>query len=86
LKGPLAVGDLFNPDLVPFVRQEVSERRPESLIVVVGLGVEPLAGLGGPLHLLDITDPSRPAFSTIWRIGSSRARFTIWTPVASSPA
>src|SRR5439155_590400 len=31
------------------------------------------------------TEPSSPAFSTIWRIGSSSARRTMLTPVASSP-
>ena len=32
-----------------------------------------------------ITEPSSPAFSTICRMGSSSARRTMLTPVASSP-
>src|SRR2546421_5568 len=37
------------------------------------------------LTLSTTTEPSSPAFSTIWRIGSSRARRTMLTPVLSSP-
>ena len=33
-----------------------------------------------------ITEPSKPAFSAIWRTGSSRARRTMLTPVFSSPS
>src|SRR5436305_842752 len=33
-----------------------------------------------------ITLPSRPAFSTIWRMGSSSARLTIMAPTFSSPS
>src|SRR4051794_18966539 len=33
-----------------------------------------------------MTAPSSPALPTIWRRGSSRARFTMFAPIASSPS
>src|SRR5262245_60583101 len=47
---------------------------------------KPRLGTDSLLIFSTITLPSRPAFSTIWRIGSSSARLTIMAPTFSSPS
>src|SRR2546421_12993275 len=64
----------------------VDDPRLQHVHELHALGVEARVTTVSALTFSTMTLPSRPAFSTIWRIGSSSARLTIWAPTFSSPS